>query len=168
MLALMVRRSRPWMIAAMPRMSGIAITITQPSGPPVRKIIATNRITNGRSLMADSVAEAKKSRTTSTCARWCAYEPDDAGRCSMRTPRVWRNSSEPMIRSALRPAMSIRWLRNWRASKSNNKASKAPLASAHSVTKALCGITLSYTTETTRPITSISTLLINAANRAER
>jgi len=49
--------------------SGIAIISTQPSGPPMMKVIATNRITNGRSVRTDIVAEVKKSRTTSTWAR---------------------------------------------------------------------------------------------------
>ena len=86
----------------------------------------------------------------------------------MRTASVWRNSSEPMIRSAFLPAMSIRWLRSWRDTRSNTMATPAPMASVHSVTKAWCGITLSYTTEVTSPLTSISTLLSSEAIIDER
>jgi hypothetical protein len=47
-------------------------TSTQPSGPPMAKVIATKTRMKGRSDTADKVAEAKKSRTTSICPRWCA------------------------------------------------------------------------------------------------
>ena len=71
-LLAVARRSAPWITVAISRIAGIANTSTQPSGPPMMKVIATNSTMNGRSEMADIVAEAKKSRTSSICASWCA------------------------------------------------------------------------------------------------
>ena len=74
----------------------------------------------------------------------------------------------PISRSALRPARSIRWLRSWRANRSKSIAMPAPVASAHSVTKARCGMTLSNTTEVTRPVLIIRTLLNREASKEAR
>ena len=66
------RRNAPWITADKPSSMGIAITSTQPSGPPTMNTMATNTRMNGRSEIADSVADAKNSRTSSICDRWCA------------------------------------------------------------------------------------------------
>ncbi len=70
--AAVARRMAPCSSAAPSSSSGIASTSTQPSGPPMTNTMATKITMKGRSEMADSVAEAKNSRTCSTCARWWA------------------------------------------------------------------------------------------------
>ena len=136
-LALIDWRSTRCTPTVMARISGTAISITITRSPPTNQIMPMNRKMNGRSLMADIVAEVENSRTTSSCARWWANEPDDSGRFSSRIDSALRNRIAPSARSAFLPARSIRWLRNWRATRSNTIAMPAPAASDHSVTKAL-------------------------------
>ena len=72
MWAMVARRRLPWISADKASISGMATTSTQPSGPPTTKAMATKTMMKGMSEMADSVADAKNSRTCSICARWCA------------------------------------------------------------------------------------------------
>jgi len=50
----------------------MAATSTQPSGPPMTKVIATKSTMNGRSDSTDIDADVKNSRTSSIWASWCA------------------------------------------------------------------------------------------------
>jgi hypothetical protein len=66
----MVRRSEPWISIATPRITGTAPPAPSPAGRRSGRS-AMNSTMKGRSDSADSVAEAKKSRTISICASWC-------------------------------------------------------------------------------------------------
>jgi hypothetical protein len=59
------RRIAPWISQATSMISGTPTTSTNPSGPATMKVMAMKMKMNGRSLMADRVADEKNSRTSS-------------------------------------------------------------------------------------------------------
>ena len=85
---------------------GIITSGTNAIGPAMSEITKTNRNRNGRSTMAASDAEVKKSRSGSNCWTLLAKAPEDCGAESIRMPMTcWKIRLE-ILRSSCLPVRS--------------------------------------------------------------